>query len=81
MWVAPIDAKTLQTQEVRDMREQYYKKFGEQFIRFNYATFERQGDKCAGEIYIETLREALKKDEPTHFDNKWTRGESIFNPI
>jgi len=66
MYIAPIDSKALFCQERWDLMDAYDAKFGEQFIQFNYADFQRQGDKCAGEVYMEALRKAVQADKPTH---------------
>ena len=42
------------------------KKFGEDFISFNYADFQGTKDKCAGQQYKETLEKALQDDKPYH---------------
>ena len=44
----------------------YEKKFGERFIAFNYADFLATKEKCAGQIYKETLEKALLDDKPYH---------------
>lgn len=66
MWVAPVDSVIIRSREVQGMLDQYEEKFGERFIAFNYADFQRQGDKCAAEVYKETLAKALKADKPYH---------------
>ncbi|MCI8594217.1 MAG: hypothetical protein HFF09_03050 [Oscillospiraceae bacterium] len=66
MYVARCDIKIVNTTEVRKMLEEYKKKFGESFISFNYGDFQRQGDKCAGQVYKETLEKALQDDKPYH---------------
>lgn len=70
MVVAPIDARTLQTEEVWNMLKQYEEKFHERFIAFNYADFHRQGERCAAEVYKETLEKALLDDKPYHIESK-----------
>ena len=65
MYVARVDAAFF-TGELFDMLDRYEEKFGERFIAFNYADFQRNGDKCAGEVYKETLEKALKDDKPYH---------------
>lgn len=64
MYIASIDMKILTSSELDELDECYFNKFGERFIRFNYGDFHRQGDKCAAQIYLETLREAIEKDKP-----------------
>ena len=66
MVVAPVDSPIIRSDEVQGMLDQYEEKFGERFIAFNYADFQRDGDKCAAEVYKETLRKALESDKPYH---------------
>ena len=66
MYVARCDIKIVNTTEVRKMLEEYKKKFGESFISFNYADFKWVGDKCPGQVYKETLEQALLSDKPYH---------------
>ena len=44
----------------------YEAKFGERFPAFNYADFHATKEKCAGQIYKETLEKALQDDKPYH---------------
>ena len=70
MYVARVDSEIIRSDEVQMMLDQYEKKFNERFIEFNYADFDRQGDKPAAQIYKETLQEALEKDTPYHIESK-----------
>ena len=67
MYVIREDAKILNSDEVGKLLKEYYEKFGEQFVRFNYTDFKWDGDTPAAVAYLEALREAVKKDTPTHF--------------
>lgn len=66
MYIAPCDMKILRTDEVFRLYDEYKKKFGEQFIYFNYADFQGTEEKCAAQVYLETLRAAVEADEPYH---------------
>ena len=70
MYIAPVDGKYLCSDENYKMQEEYEKRFGERFISFNYADFQRQGDKCAGQIHLETLRQALEDNKPYQIESK-----------
>ena len=70
MYVAAIDGKYLCSDENYKMQVEYEKRFGERFISFNYADFKREGDKCAGQIYLETLKRALDENKPYHIESK-----------
>ena len=64
MYIALCDMKVLQSNEVFRLCDEYEKKFGEQFIHFNYADFQGTKEKCAAQIYLETLRAAVEADKP-----------------
>ena len=70
MYVAAVDMKVLRDKSIRDMLTAYEKKFEEQFILFNYADFHRHGEKCAAQVYKETLEKALLDDKPYHLESK-----------
>ena len=70
MYVAAIDGKYLCSDENYKMQKEYEKRFGERFISFNYADFPGTTEKCAGQMYIETLRQALKDNKPYHIESK-----------
>lgn len=70
MYVAEVDMLILTSTEVLEMRKAYEQRFKERFIEFNYADFDRQGDKPAAQIYKETLQEALEKNTPYHIESK-----------
>ena len=64
MYIAKIDSAVIGTDEVDSLLDQYEAKFGERFIAFNYADFPGTKDKCAGQIYKETLERALEDGKP-----------------
>ncbi len=66
MYVSRKDAEVIATEEVRLLRAQYEQKFGERFIAFNYPDFPGTKEKCAGQVYKETLEKALLDDKPYH---------------
>ena len=70
MVIAPVDRKYLYSKENYEMQEEYKRRFGEWFIAFNYADFQREGDKCSGQIYLETLKRALEENKPYHIESK-----------
>ena len=66
MRIAPCDSGILRSDEIFRLYDEYREKFGEEFIYFNYADFHRTGEKCAAQVYLETLKEAVKADKPYH---------------
>lgn len=68
MYVAPVDMKILKT--LLDSKTKYIERFGEQFPCFNYADFDRQGEKCAAQVYKELLEKALQEGKPYRIKSK-----------
>lgn len=68
MYVVREDMEILCRQETFDLRTAYREKFHEDFRPFNYGDFCGDGSQPAAAIYVEALREALKKDEPTRYE-------------
>ena len=64
------DVKILWSDEVLELEKQYYEKFGEYFIYFSYEHFHSTADKCAGQVYKETLEKAVKGDKPYRVTNE-----------
>jgi len=64
MYVARVDALIIKTPECRELRRQYEKKFGERMTPFNYADFQRQGDKPAAQMYMNAMRKAIETGTP-----------------
>lgn len=68
MIIARTDLMILRQKEVRELRGAYRKKFHEDFRVFNYGDFRGTDSKPAAAFYVEALREALQKDEPTRYE-------------
>ena len=66
MYIAPVDMAVIKSDELRNLQQRYYEKFGERFIKFNYADFAGTHEKCAGQMYKEALEKAVEADEPYH---------------
>ena len=66
MYIAPRDREILRSDEIFRLYHAYREKFGEAFICFHYADFHGTEEKCAAQVYLETLREAVKADQPYH---------------
>lgn len=67
MYIIRNDMLILRTDEVSELLEAYEEKFCEDFVPFNCRDFRWAGDKPAAAFYVETLREALEKNEPTRY--------------
>ena len=70
MYVADVDMKVLCTSNLRELKQKYREQFGENFIEFNYIDFTRQGERCAAQVYLDTLRQALTENKPYHIESK-----------
>ena len=67
MYVNKEDMEVLCRQETIDLRIAYEEKFHEEFVPFNYGSFRPTEDRTAAEFYVDALKEALQKDEPTRY--------------
>ena len=66
MVVCREDMDIIRTPEVRQMLEEYRRRFGEQFIGFNYADFPGDKETYSGQVYVDTLAQALRDNKPYH---------------
>ena len=71
MYVARCDIEILHEDVMYEMQDEYERRFGERFIPFNYADFDGTKDKCAAQIYKETLEKALRENKPYHIVSRW----------
>lgn len=71
------DSEILRSKEVRKMRTEYTRRFGEFFPVFNYIDFHRDGEKCAAQVYKERLAKALEDNEPYHLVSKWVHVDEL----
>ena len=78
MYVARVDSEIICTDEMDELKEEYERRFGKRFIPFNYADFDRIGDKCAAQIYTEELERCLREGKPTSIVSKWCGPNSLF---
>ena len=78
MYVARVDSEIICTDEMDELKEEYERRFGKRFIPFNYADFDRIGDKCAAQVYKEELKKCLREGKPTSIVSKWCGPNSLF---
>ena len=71
MYVAAVDSEIICTDEMDELKEEYERRFGKRFIPFNYADFDRIGDKCAAQVYKEEVEKCLREGKPTSIVSKW----------
>ena len=69
MFWSRSDGKELREGGAWEMVREYEKKFGERFLEFNYVDFKGTKEKSAAQVYLEALREALAKNEPTRIES------------
>lgn len=60
MYIAPCDRAILWSIEMRKLKEEYHQRFGHPFAAFNYKDFVSSADKCAAQVYLDSLKEALQ---------------------
>ena len=70
MYAARVDMEILTTDEIKELRDEYERRFGKDLL-FNYADFDRIGDKCAAKVYKEELEKCLREGKPTSIVSKW----------
>ena len=78
MYVAAVDSKVLRNDEMLELKKAYREKFGKRFMPFNYADFDRIGDKCAAQVYKEEVEKCLREGKPTSIVSKWCGPNSLF---
>ena len=78
MYVAAVDSKVLRSDEMLELKKAYREKFGKRFMPFNYADFDRIGDKCAAQVYKEEVEKCLREGKPTSIVSKWCGPNSLF---
>ena len=71
MVVAKVDSAYMREHNVLELKIEYRKRFGEPYIPFNYCDFQRNGDKCAAQVYKEELEKCLREGKPTSIVSKW----------
>ena len=69
MCINEEDMEVLCRKETRYLLEAYEEKFHEDFVPFHYGSFRSTEDRTAAEFYVDALKEALQKDEPTRYPN------------
>lgn len=79
MYVARVDSEIICTDEMDELKEEYERRFGKRFIPFNYAYFDRIGDKCAAQVYKEELKKCLREGKPTSIISKWCQPGSLID--
>ena len=61
--VAKVDSTILRSDEMIELKKQYRETFGERFMPFNYCDFQRDGDRCAAQVWI-SLNSAYTRESP-----------------
>lgn len=81
MPAAPIDIKILRSDKTKQLEKLYEEKFGERFMHFNYADFDATEEKCAAEVYQETIERALQEGKPYHIVSRLRNPFEGYNPL
>ena len=69
MYVARVDVEFFQSncEKIYSLHKQYKQRFGKTFPCFSYSLFCSEGEKCAMQVYMETLEKALREDKPYEY--------------
>ena len=78
MVVARVDSAYMREHNVLELKIECRKRFGEPYIPFNYCDFQRNGDKCAAQVYKEEVEKCLREGKPTSIVSKWCGPNSLF---
>lgn len=71
MYVARVDSEIICTDEMDELKEEYERRFGKRFIPFNYADFDRIGERCAAQVYMDIIKQCLEENKPYEVESKW----------
>ena len=71
MYVAKVDSAILRSDEMWELKKQYRETFGERFMPFNYCDFQRDGDRCAAQVYMDIIKQCLHDGKPCTIVSKW----------
>lgn len=79
MVVAPVDSAILRSDEMIKLKKQYRETFGERFMPFNYCDFQRDGDRCAAQVYMDTIKQCLEENKPYEVESEWCKPGSLID--
>ena len=79
MYVAAVDSEILRSAEMWELWERYEKKFGERFMPFNYADFDRIGERCAAQVYMDIIKQCLEENKPYEVESEWCKPGSLID--
>lgn len=79
MVVARVDSAYMREHNVLELKIEYRKRFGEPYIPFNYCDFQRNGDKCAAQVYMDTIKQCLHEGKPCTIVSKWCQPGSLID--
>ena len=79
MVVAEVDSAILRSDEMIELKKQYRETFGERFMPFNYCDFQRDGDRCTAQVYMDIIKQCLREGKPTSIVSKWCQPGSLID--
>ena len=79
MYVAAVDSEILRSAEMWELWERYEKKFGERFMPFNYTDFDRIGERCAAQVYMDIIKQCLEENKPYEVESEWCKPGSLID--
>lgn len=78
MYVAAVDSEVLRSDEMLELKKAYREKFEKRFMPFNYADFDRIGERCAAQVYMDIIKQCLEENKPYEVESKWCGPNSLF---
>lgn len=71
-YIGKKDSEYMLTEDYKRVRNKYIHRFGgDSLPMLNYFDFQAEGDKCAAQVYKETLEKCLAENRPYDIPSKW----------
>lgn len=75
MFISPVDHKIHDQDECWEMKQEYKRRFGKNFVPFTYADFQGTKDVPAAQIWKDKLAECLRENKPYDGTENWRTSE------
>ena len=79
MYVAAVDSAYMREHNVLELKIEYRKRFGKPFIPFYYADFDRIGERCAAQVYMDIIKQCLEENKPYEVESEWCKPGSLID--
>lgn len=78
MYAARVDMEILTTDEIKELRDEYERRFGKDLL-FNYTDFGRIGERCAAQVYMDIIKQCLEENKPYEVESEWCKPGSLID--